>query len=676
MARLTIDKAGFIRLAGRAFARYMEFVHRNSRIVIEPANLDEFVASLRPSIVVLWHGQFLLTPLVKPQDEPFVALLARHDDAEYFAEALAKYNVTLIRGAGAVGRKKDRGGTYVLRASLKALQEGKSIVSASDPPPGPVRHVSEGLITMARMSGRPVIPMAVATSRYFAFPTRSRMTLNLPYGTLAGVLGPPVWVARDADEAALEGARLEVEASLNKVTARAYELAGADPRRSTPPRRKLRRAKYEPPGLGLKAYALATRMLQPAAPLLIRARERQQREDGARRQERYGIASKPRPPGRLVWIHAASVGEFNAALPLANAMRARRSDLTFLFTTGTVTSAAVAAERLAPGDLHQYVPLDTPAFMQRFLQHWQPDIAVLTESEIWPNMVMEIADRGIPLALVNARMSDRSFERWRRRPRMSRPLFSRFDVVLAQSEALRERFRVLGASKSIAVGNLKIDAPPPVVNDIELANLGKALDGRPAYVAASTHDGEERIIAAAHRLLAQRHAGFLTIIAPRHPERGTEIAEMLKGTGLTVAQRSLRAAVTSAVDVYVADTIGELGTFFALTPIAFLGGSLIARGGQNPIEAIRRDCAVISGPSVYNFREAYGALAMHDGAVVVKDATELAGAVSRLLVDPNQSGRMRAGARAALDTLAGALDRTVSELVELVPKAKELRRAG
>jgi hypothetical protein len=226
-------------------------------------------------------------------------------------------------------------------------------------------------------------------------------------------------------------------------------------------------------------------------------------------------------------------------LPLMAALAEARPGLSLLLTTGTVTSAKLAAERLMPGAVHQYAPLDAPEYVRSFLDHWRPDLAVFTESEIWPNLILESSARDIPLALVNARMTKRSFRRWRRNPSVARPLFSRFSLVLAQNENLAHRFKTLGATSAVPTGNLKVDAPAPLVNQFELERLRPTLDGRSLLIAASTHEGEDQIIADAHSELRRSLPSLCTIIAPRHPERGGAIAQMLKGRGLSVAQRSL-----------------------------------------------------------------------------------------------------------------------------------------
>ena len=396
-----------------------------------------------------------------------------------------------------------------------------------------------------------------------------------------------------------------------------------------------------------------------------------------RRAERLGVASRERPAGPLVWMHAASVGETNAVLPLFDAMRARRPELGLLLTTGTVTSAALAAQRLRPVDIHQYVPIDTPDYAARFLDHWRPDLAVFTESEIWPNLILAIAEKAVPLALVNARMSKRSYGRWSRLSGISRPLFTRLDLVLAQNEKIGRWFTSLGCRRVEPVGNLKIDAPPPPRDDIAHARLKQALGERAVLVAASTHDGEEALLAAAHRQIAAHHAGLCTIIAPRHPERGPAIAATLQAAGLSATLRSTGALPEPATDVYIADTIGELGTLFSIGPVAFLGKSLVAGGGgQNPIEAIRLGAIVLSGPHWDNFKDAYTALQRHGGVVQVQSPDDIAATVLRLLADPAEAQRIRRGADGALASLSGALERSVALLLPMLPPEEGVRRAS
>lgn len=644
--------------------------------MFEPDDAPSELARNHPAIIAVWHGQFMMLASERPKHIPFAAMVARHGDAEVIGEALSKVGIELIRGAGAGTRQRDRGGAHALRMALKALDDGKSIVMTADVPPGPARIAGTGIVTLARLSGRPIVPAAVASSRYHSFNTWSRMTVNLPYSKLAYVVGAPIFVPREMTDAQVEAKRLEVETSLNRITSRAYELSGADPRRATPPGRSDPNAAPASPGLGLKTYTAATRILQPAAPLLLKFRDRSGKEDRERRSERLGEASAERPPGPVVWVHAASVGETNAVLPLIERLSEERDDLSFVLTTGTVTSASIAARRLGKRSLHQFVPLDAPDYAKKFLQHWKPDLVLFTESEIWPNLVMETAGRGIPLALVNARMSNRSYGRWKRRPGMAQPIFNRFSLVVAQNEKLARRFGDLGARRVISAGNLKIDAPPPPIDPTERNKLRNAIGDRPMFVAASTHDGEDVIIAGAHRRIVRKVPALLTIIAPRHPERGTAIAEQLKGLGLRVEQRSIGALPSAATDIYIADTIGELGMLYELAPVAFIGGSLTDRGGQNPIEAVRHGAAVLTGPNWQNFRDSYRTLIRHKGAVEVRSADDIAAAVTDILSDPEELKQMREGAEIALQTLGGALVRTVEALRPLLPPDTRLRRAS
>ena len=412
--------------------------------------------------------------------------------------------------------------------------------------------------------------------------------------------------------------------------------------------------------LALATYRAAGRFASPLVGLALRLRERAGKEDPARRPERRGLAGRARAAGRLVWVHAASVGETLAVVDLVERLVAHGTPV--LVTSGTVTSATIAAERLPAGALHQYVPVDVAPWVARFLDHWRPDLAVFVESEIWPATIHALDDRGIPRVLVNARVSERSARRWHRLDGLPRTLFGRFALVLAQSEADAERLSGLGAPRVLATGNLKFDRPPLPVDEAERARLAAALAGRPAWVAASTHDGEEAIAAAVHVRLKTRLAGLLTVIAPRHPRRGDDIAAALAAAGLSVARRSRGEMPVAGTDVYLADTIGEMGLVYRLAPIAFVGGSLVPHGGQNPIEPARLGVAVLHGAAVGNFADLYRALDEGGAARRVADAGDLAEAVAALLADEAARTAMIDRAHAVVERSTGALDRTLAAL--------------
>jgi 3-deoxy-D-manno-octulosonic-acid transferase len=408
-------------------------------------------------------------------------------------------------------------------------------------------------------------------------------------------------------------------------------------------------------------------------PLILSLRAARGKEDRSRLGERFGRSAIQRPKGRLAWVHAASVGETNAVLPLIGRILATGTSV--LFTSVTVTSAGIAAARLPHGAIHQFAPIDVGPVIDRFLLHWQPDIALFVESEQWPLTILKLAAAGIPRILVNARMSDRSYRRWKSFGRIGHSIFARTELCLAQTSADAKRYADLGAPKVSVTGNLKFDMPPPSAIPAAHAALQDAIAGRPVWLASSTHEGEERIAADVHRQLQATCQSLLTVIVPRHPERGGHIKNMLVEQGFAVALRSAAEELLPTTDIYVADTLGELGLFYRAAPIAFLGGSLIPHGGQNPIEPARLDTVVLHGPQVHTFMEVYEALDRSGQAELVSDAAALAAAVAGLLADPDAARRRAAAAHAALAPFSGALDRTLEALGPyLQPGARKVLR--
>ena len=405
-----------------------------------------------------------------------------------------------------------------------------------------------------------------------------------------------------------------------------------------------------------RLYRVLTVLATPLIALYLVRRRWAGKEDPERFPERLGRAGAERPEGRLVWIHGASVGEALSALPLVERILETDPALHVLVTTGTVTSARLMAERLPARSLHQYVPIDRPDAVRGFLDHWRPDLALWIESEFWPNLLADTQARGVPMILVNGRMSDRSYRRWMLMRGVIRRLLGGFALCLAQSENDAERLRALGASEVLAVGNLKSAAAALPVQAAALDELRTAVGPRPLWLAASTHAGEETLAAASHRALASAHPGLLTIIAPRHPERGPTIAADLRNLGLTVARRSAGDAITEHTDIYIADTLGELGLFYRLAAIAFVGGSLVPHGGHNPLEPARLDCAIIHGPHMANFAAFADAFAAAHGALVVDDGEGLTAAVGELLDNAGERRRYSAAARAVAEAEAGVLE--------------------
>lgn len=359
-------------------------------------------------------------------------------------------------------------------------------------------------------------------------------------------------------------------------------------------------------------------------------------------------------------MHAASVGETNAALPLAERLAARGP--TVLFTTGTITAAGVAGRRLAEGAIHQFVPIDTPASVERFLDHWRPDLVIFAESELWPTMLAAVHRRSLPLVVVNARMSGRSFRAWKAFTPLAHAVLGRAGLYLAQSQCDADRLRALGADRVLVTGNLKFDAPPPPADETAVTEFRRQIAGRPTFVAASTHAGEEAGLIDAHREVIRDGTRLLTILAPRHPERGDAIAAQIAGAGFSVARRSSRDPIAEHVDFYVADSIGEMGIWYRLADLAFLGGSMVMHGGQNPIESAKLMVPIVHGAHVDNFREVYDSLDAANAAARVDNSAALVATVRRLIHDRGERERLVHAARSCITRFTGALDRTLDAL--------------
>ena len=380
--------------------------------------------------------------------------------------------------------------------------------------------------------------------------------------------------------------------------------------------------------LSLALYRAATSALEPFAPLLLARRAKAGKEDRARLNERLARTTTPRPAGPLAWLHGASVGESLSILPLVERLRAERPDVAVLVTSGTVTSAELLPRRLPAGAIHQYLPVDTPGGARRFLDHWRPDLAVFVESELWPNLLLTAKARGVTLALVSAKLSDKSYARWQARPFAAGRLLGGFDLILAQDGRAAERLTTLGGTVA-GEADLKFGAAPLPVDEAVLANLRARFADRPLLLAASTHDGEDGIVLAAWRALSPRPR---LVIAPRHVERGPAILDAARATGASVALRSQ--ASDADADIIVADTLGELGLWYRLADLALVAGSLVAGiGGHNPLEPARLDCPIASGPHVENWLTAYANLRAVDG-VVFADAPVLGERLARMLVEP------------------------------------------
>lgn len=422
----------------------------------------------------------------------------------------------------------------------------------------------------------------------------------------------------------------------------------------------------------LAAYRIATMTVGAFAGAYLFERAREGKEDPARVQERFGRYTQTRPAGALVWLHGASVGESGVALQLIEALSARDPSLSFLLSTGTRTSADLVARRAPPRTTHVYAPLDRSDAVCRFLRFWRPDLGVFVESELWPNLILEAQKAGVKLALVNARMSPRTIERWRAWPNAARRLSSAFSLVLAADARTGAALTQLRGAATPVVGNLKLAAPAPRFDVSARDALRKEIGRRAVWLASSTHAGEDEILLGAHERLRAEFPDALLIIAPRHPERGEAIAALAGGA----PRRSLQQPIGGA-QAYVADTLGELGLFYALAPASFVAGSLLADlKGHNPAEPAKLRSAIVTGPWVESFQDLFEALIAAKGAVLARDAIEIAVEIAKLWRDEALRTQRIDAAEAVMGQGAAALDTTVAQLSALLPAPQSTRAAN
>ncbi|MCZ8335610.1 MAG: 3-deoxy-D-manno-octulosonic acid transferase [Rhodobacteraceae bacterium] len=424
-----------------------------------------------------------------------------------------------------------------------------------------------------------------------------------------------------------------------------------------------------PDAPALALWRGVTWALAPLAPLLLRWRRGRGKEDATRWREKLGVPRAARPAGEVIWLHAVSVGEGLSVLPLVTALLAGRTGATVLLTCSTVTAARLLESRVPDGVILQFLPLDLPGPVRRFLDHWRPDVAVLVESEFWPRLMRAVVARGVPLVLANARISDRSAGRWRHASGVARALLSHFAVIGAPDAAMAARLVSLGAEpgRVRVLGSLKRAAAPLAVDEGERGRLAAVFGEAPLWLAASTHAGEEEAVASAQVALRAAVPGARLILAPRHPARAEAVVDVLRAAGLRVARRSLGESPEGA-EVYLADTLGEMGLWFALAPVSFLGGSLVADvGGHNAYEPAVMGSAILHGPGVGNFADLYARLGAAGAEESVADGAGLAQAVAGLWADPGRRAAMVAAARGVLDAEADGVAATAGMILSCLP---------
>lgn len=400
-------------------------------------------------------------------------------------------------------------------------------------------------------------------------------------------------------------------------------------------------------------YRVIQLILSPLLVVYLLTRFISGKEDKKRFAERLGFASLNKDTSqKLVWIHCASVGESLAVLPIIKRL-ALTKNTKVLVTTGTVTSAAIMAEKLPLNAFHQYVPLDFRFAVKRFISHWQPDISVFVESDLWPELLKAAPNK----ILINARMSDRSFVRYGKIKPVANMLLNQFKTIFAQSKQDYERFASLTDAVVINAGNVKYDGPAPDYNKNEYNVLAQAFADRKVMVVANTHKGEDEIFIDMYKNLKKVNKNLLMVLFPRHPHRGNDIAALLKESGLVYMQRSKTKGLekASSMDVYLGDTLGEVGLWYALADLVVMGGCY-HWNGQSPLEPLKAGKPVYTGPNTQNFKEITEILTQKNVLFKFNEDAELIKAINNCLQDDKFRKNFEEEAKQAIESMTGATE--------------------
>ncbi|QQX90728.1 DUF374 domain-containing protein [Gluconobacter sphaericus] len=586
-------------LSSRLLRLWLGVCLRSTRWQISgsPRAVETLLTPGQGSVVAFWHRSLALSPALwfwaRPQ-EPRLALrflVSRNPDGVLIANIVRPWGIIGIHGSSSK-KGKDKGGAAALRTALKEIQSGSIVGITPDGPRGPAEQVQPGAIVLSRLAQCPVVPLGMACTS-LRLPSWDRLVFPLPFGRGALIMGEPLF---QPDATILQNA-------LNDVSLNAESVV-----------------RHQQSNLADHLWRVAGTLMAPALTVMLRIRLHRGRELPGRLRERMGLERTGprrghRPPGQLLWIHAASVGETLCALPLADALLKARPDMRILFTTATVTGSEIVARHplYEQRIIHRFIPHDVPRWLRRFLNLWQPEGAIFVESELWPGIITACSHRDIPVMLVNGRLSDRSARLWTRLGEPARHMMKRLSWVAARGPEDAARFRALGALPIYEDGDLKQDAPPLVYDETEYARLKTLIGVRPVFVAASTHPGEEELVLQAAEKARKLQPDLLTIIVPRHPARGAELAARFDLPRRTAGQDP-----TPQTQTWLADTLGELGLFYRLADRCFLGNSLVGKGGgHNPFEPLRLGIPTATGPKMENWREAMATVS--DTIYVVTD---------------------------------------------------------
>jgi 3-deoxy-D-manno-octulosonic-acid transferase len=642
-------------LLARLIAAYEELVIATLRWRL--ADFEAARAALAADeglIGLFWHGRIAQAIACRPLlgAKARRVMISHSRDGAFIALAAERLGIPTIRGS--TERAKDalaKGGAVAFRAAVKTIAEGGAMLLTPDGPRGPAQVMPAGPVQLARAAQAPVFCLGLAAAPALTLNTWDGARIPLPFARAVLVTAGPFRAPVRMDASSLEAARLAWQDAMNAAQGRAEAILVAGTARRT---------------LGLHLYALAGRLVAPLASVWLRRGVARGKEDPIRWREKLGVPSAPRPPGRLVWLHGVSVGESLALLPLAQAVIRERPGTSLLVTSATRASAASLGPRLPPAAVHQFAPLDTPGAVRRFLTHWRPDLGVLAESDLWPNLILAAEARGTRLALISAHLSESSLKGWRRAEGAVRRVLASFDLILARDASAAEGLRSLGGRVD-GLADLKFGAAPLAADPHELACLKRALAGRVCLLAASTHPGEDLIVLDAFRSARGHGVDAVLIIAPRHPERGVDIEALATERGLRAGRRAT-GADPSHLDIYVADSIGELGLFYRLANLAVIGGSFVpgGAGGHNPLEPARLETPFVAGPQV----EAWPVYAelVEAGATRLVAPGDLAEAFRWVDGDPKGPRDMAARARALVEARDAAAMGGIAPVLDLLSR--------
>ncbi len=381
-------------------------------------------------------------------------------------------------------------------------------------------------------------------------------------------------------------------------------------------------------------YKILVTLSYPWLVFYMFLRKKNNKEDKARFNERVAKPTKLRPKGKLLWMHGASVGETISMLPLIDKYLSSYPELYIMITSGTVTSAQIMEKRLPKRAFHQYIPIDMPIYTKRFIKYWQPDAVLWCESDFWPAILSEIDKNKIPMALINGRISDKSFAGWLKwQPKLIKSVLNMFNIILGQSERDMKRLKKLGGKNVCFAGNLKFAALPLGYDKKEAEDIQTKLNNRKVFLLACTHSNEEEQFIPIFKNLKEKHPDLIMFISPRHPHRGQSIQTLLEKHNIRVSRRSENEEITEKTEVYLMDTLGEMGLAYKLCPIVFIGGSLIPHGGQNFLECLHFSDVVIAGPYMHNFRLLMKMAMKYDAVIQKNNTIEIEKVLMELLQD-------------------------------------------